>query len=89
MKPVIVTKRDGSKQAFSLAKIIRIVHTAGLTEKQSDLLANHISSWIKSLHLKNITSLQIRDKVLEELKTMNQNAANLFCWYEQTKNPSK
>jgi transcriptional regulator NrdR family protein len=80
-----VKKRDGTLENFDETKIARVAHAAGLTQDEAAVVARHISAWASSRHKQALTSLQIRDKVLEELKGVDMYAANLFEWYQQTK----
>ncbi|OGK25286.1 hypothetical protein A3A46_03730 [Candidatus Roizmanbacteria bacterium RIFCSPLOWO2_01_FULL_37_13] len=80
-----VIKRDGSIEDYNEAKITRVVIAAGLNPDQAQTLASAIAKWIKKNTLTKLSSLKLRDKVLEELKKANKDAANLFSWYEKTK----
>ena len=86
MKPRIkVLKRDKTLEEFNPKKIARVVHAAGLTEQQATKLAQTVANWVSNLGDEQISTLQIRDKVVRELKNVNKYAANLFEWYEKTK----
>lgn len=80
-----VKKRDGSVEKFSLINLAKVVTAAGLTPEQSKTLVEQIKQWAEGLQAEEITSLQIRDKVLDVLPTINQQAAELYTWYEKTK----
>ena len=80
-----VIKRDGSKQPFDISKIKRVSAAAGLSDKKAKLLATHVETWINSLGRKEISALEIRDKVIAELAQLDSYAANMFTWYEKTK----
>lgn len=88
MKPRVI-KRDGTVEDFQPNKIARVVRAAGLTSKQSQMLATKVAQWaIKWVKIKKqakITTLEIRMKVIEELHQTNEYAANLFAWYQKTK----
>ncbi|MBI4129970.1 hypothetical protein HY468_01495 [Candidatus Roizmanbacteria bacterium] len=85
MDLLTVVKRDRSKESFNREKIIRVVRAAGVAKDQAEQLAVRIADWLTKHHTKEITSLVIRDKVLEELRKINSAAAGLFEWYEKTK----
>lgn len=85
MKFPKVIKRDGTTEKFDSEKIKRIMRAAGMTEAQTDILVKSISAWTRSLHASDITSVQVRDAVLDEMKKLNKPAAGLFEWYQQTK----
>ncbi len=80
-----VIKRDGSTEDYDEAKIIRVVTAAGLSPDQAHTLASTTTKWIKENNFSTFSSLTIRDKILVELKKTNIQAANLFSWYEKTK----
>lgn len=80
-----VQKRDGSLEDFDQGKIARVVHAAGLTEDQAQTLAETLNQWANAIGKPLISTREIRDKVIEELYKVNRNAANLFVWYQGTK----
>lgn len=86
---IVVIKRDGATEHFQPDKIVRVVKAAGLTPKQSQMLATKVAKWaiewVKIKRQTKITTLEIRAKVIEELHQVNQYAANLFTWYQKTK----
>lgn len=82
---VKVLKRDGSIEEFDPQKIARVTQAAGLEVDQAKDLSKKVDQWIKGLKQNLVSSLKIRNKVLAELKKVNQHAANLFEWYEKTK----
>lgn len=81
----MVVKRNGSLEEFDVAKIARVTQAAGLEEEQAKVLAKKVGDFFSKLPQTQISSLQIRDKVAEELKEVNSRAADLFSWYEKTK----
>lgn len=85
MEKYIVTKRNGSKEIYSEAKIARVMGAAGLTSEQTKLVVSRVNAWLSSLTDKEVTSLAIRDKLLEILPEINKPAADLFRWYQKTK----
>lgn len=80
-----VVKRDGSLEDFDQNKIARVVTAAGLDPEAAYKLAEAVAVWAKSLGQNQITTATLRDKVVEELQKVNKYAANLFVWYEKTK----
>jgi transcriptional regulator NrdR family protein len=77
-----VVKRDGSTEEFKLEKIARVVKAAGLDEQDSENLAQRVSRVVEG---QEVSSLEIRDHVLDELKNTNEYAANMYRWYQETK----
>ena len=73
-----VVKRDGSIEDFNQGKIARVVTAAGLNDDQAETLAAKIAKWVEDTKLSPLTSLKIRNKVVEELRQVDQYAANLF-----------
>ena len=80
-----VIKRDGVGEKFSLINIAKVAVAAGLSPDQARVVAENISTWSETVGNSEITSIQIRDKMIEELEKINQNAADLYRWYEQSK----
>ncbi len=88
---IAVIKKDGSIEDYNPQKITKVVIAAGLYPDQANILSTNITNWLKEKNLSKVTSIQIKNQVIEELKKINQYAAGLFTWYEKTKdhpNPS-
>ena len=86
MDPIInIIKRDGTKEPYKSSNITRVIKAAGLNNDEAAKVTENITSWIISLSKNEISSLQIRDQVLQELKKVKEDAANLFAWYQSTK----
>lgn len=84
MLPLIV-KRDSRLELFDPRKIGRVSQAAGLNEEQAKNLVEKITHWIHSLNLEQLHSTKLRDKMIEEMHIVNQNAAKMFTWYQKTK----
>lgn len=82
---VKVVKRDGSIEDFDEAKISKVVTAAGLPADKAQNLATSVSEWAKASGQEQVTTLQVKNKVIEELKKVDEYVANLFTWYEKTK----
>ena len=80
-----VIKRDGSSEKFSIINVAKVVQATGLTPEQAKSIAEKIASWVESTNEPTLTSIKIRDKVIQELEKINTNAADLYKWYEQSK----
>lgn len=80
-----VQKRDGSIKMYEEGKVVRVVKTAGLSTDQAHTLSVRVTNWIHSLPDTTVSSLLIRDKVLELLMVEDKDAADLYRWYEKTK----
>lgn len=85
MSDKIVIKRDGAKEPFSKHTIERVVRAAGVEEHAAATLAEAVEVWSHKQSEPTISSLKVRDQVLKELKLINTYAANLFEWYQKTK----
>lgn len=81
-----VIKRDGSYEEFDQGKIARVTQAAGLSSDQAQALADKLAQWANQSGKSQIPALEIRNQVVAELQKVNPNAANLFVWYEGTKN---
>ncbi|MFC1711380.1 ATP cone domain-containing protein [Patescibacteria group bacterium] len=84
-----IEKRDKTQEDFDRKKINQVVIAAGLSNSEADLVSENVEAWVNSLNEDLITSLQVKDKVLEELKKVNSYVASLFDWYEKTKEAEK
>lgn len=80
-----VIKKDGRLEDFDPDKIARVVTAAGLKPEEGFALALNVDRWAKSQGKTQITTLEIRNKVIEELKKTNEQTANFFMWYEKGK----
>ena len=80
-----VIKKDGNLENFEKGKIERVTIAAGLSQEEAQGLALKIERWAKSTGRGKITSLQIRDEVVPQLKKLNKFAYNAFVWYQKTK----
>ncbi len=80
-----VVKRNGEVEPFNPINLSKVGLAAGLTPEQAKQLVEKLTNWAKSLQVNQLTSIQIRDKFLEELPAINQDAADLYKWYEQSK----
>lgn len=84
MVPMVI-KRDGTKEKFNVINIAKVAMAAGLTPDQAKSLSEILLRWAQESGKPEITSIEIRDKILVELPKISQNAADLYTWYEQSK----
>lgn len=84
MQQIKVIKRDGTPEDFEVEKIKRVARVAGTSDDEAQKVLEGLIAWSQN-KTGSVTSLEIRDVVLEELKKVNTNAANLFAWYQKTK----
>lgn len=80
-----VTKRDGSKEEYHPDKIIQVLEAAGLEVAPSIQIAQSVTTWIETRNSPEVTSAEIRDQVLVKLDQINPQIANLYRWYQKTK----
>lgn len=83
--PIQVIKRDNSTEDFDLEKISRVVQAAGLEPNEANDLALAVQKQIIDSGRTTLSSLIVRDLVIGQLHHVDENAANLFTWYEKTK----
>lgn len=81
-----IIKRDGSREKYDQTKIKRVTMAAGLTEAEAGTLINRINDWLSGSKTTEVNSLTLRDRITEELKSINDDAYNLYSWYEKTLN---
>jgi len=84
-RKILVVKRDGSKQHYDPDKIAQVAIAAGLETSKTAKLTQAVNDWIESLNRLEVTSLEIRDKVLSVLVKLNPQVADLYRWYQKTK----
>lgn len=82
---VTIIKRDGKPEDFDIEKIARVAQASGLRPVDAEELSKTVADWVESLGKKSITSIEIRDKVFEELEKKDKYASGLFAWYQTTK----
>lgn len=80
-----VIKRDGTFEEYDEAKVMKVAVACGLEAEQAKTMSQDITKWMKSHSVPTVTSLQIRDAFLENLKKVNKSAADLYVWYESSK----
>lgn len=85
MKNIKVLKRDGTTEDFDFQKIERVVKATGLNEEQTREITKTLEKWIEKQEKEIISSKEIRDEVLINLKKYSSYAAGLYEWYQKTK----
>jgi len=79
-----VQKKDSSLQDFDRSKIINSVTKAGGSNEEAKKIASAIETWIPTAADKGIVKSQdIRYRVMESLRTVNQTAATTFESYNK------
>lgn len=87
-----VIKKDGSKEAFDLEKIKRVIRLAGqdagLDEAKQNEIAEKVAEEIKEIFKdqEEVRALEIRDKILGRLDLYAPPVANAWRDYELNKN---
>ena len=76
---------DNVIEKYDPEKIKSVVVAAGLSEKKADLLCDKVNEWAVGLKRKVVTSIEIKDKVVEEIKKLDDYAAKKYIWYEKYK----
>lgn len=72
MKGLNVQKRDGKEEDWSDDKLVTSIAKAGLEIKESEKLGADIKAYFASKKERSsVSSLEIRDKVLEELEKID------------------
>lgn len=79
-----VQKKDGTYEDFDRNKLISGAIRAGATQEQAEQIAGEIEAWLPSVAVNGIvSSLDIRNKGLEILRTLNPEAAASFESYKK------
>jgi len=67
---------------FSVDKVVNSVSVAGVTQKEAEAIGALVQEWARKTASDNIiSSIQIRDKVLELLKAIDPSSAQAFSAY--------
>lgn len=77
-----VEKRDKSLEEYDSEKIKRVVMAAGLTEEKADELCQKVNTWALGIDKNVVSSIEIKDKVAEEIKKLDDYASKKYNWYE-------
>lgn len=85
MKPLMVVKRNGTKEPFSTDKIVSILKALSMSETNISIIMNRMSDWVDAVKEKEITSLEIRDALLPAIAEIDEYAANMYTWYQNQK----
>jgi len=84
IKDFRIQKKDGSIEPYLPDKLVRVAMAAGLNHEQALTLGTHIYDWVIT-QSQPIPTSAIRDKMISELRSAYPPAANLYIWYESTK----
>jgi len=80
-----VVKRNGKIEIFDPEKIIKVLKAAGLDQVGAEKLTAKIINWLNERGKPQVTSLQIRDRVIIEIQKVDRAAAERFISYEKYK----
>ena len=72
-------------EIFDSGKIIRVLKAAGLDQVEAEKLTAKIINWLNERAKSQVTSLQIRDRVIIEIQKVDRAAAKRFISYEKYK----
>ena len=78
-------KRDGKVEDYEPGKIGRVVIACGLEANTAEKLVQEVNFWAKQFEGQTITSLQIRDKIIELLPKYNEYSFKQYTWWESYK----
>ena len=84
MKDFKVKKRDGTVEPWSDDKLVTSMTRAGIPIEEAEKFAQSIREWgPKNLMDHQVTSIQLRDKVIEMIKTDYPAEADSFQAYKK------
>lgn len=79
-----VQKKDGSLQDYDKAKIVSGIVRSGTTPQEAETIIVEVETWMPTVAVEGIvSSLAIREKVLELLRTVNPSAVANFENYQK------
>lgn len=82
---VKVKKRDGKLEDYEDKKIGRVVIACGLDSNETEELVAEVNKWVKQFEGKTISSLLIRDKIIEVMPKYSKYSAEQYVWWEKYK----
>lgn len=85
MQKIKVIKRDGEIEELDLKKALRVAKAAGLEDNLAKQFTFELEQWIKGVDTEKVSSLKIRDKVIEILQTLSPHTAHIYKMYQKTK----
>lgn len=81
--PITVIKRDGQRESFDRSKLLRGMVTAcektGITASRIDALVDDIEAELQQRSVRDVTSTEIGEAVLKQLKTLSEVAYVRFA----------
>ena len=79
-----VRKRDGTVEPWSYDKVLNSIVKSGLTLDQADNVILILEAWARNSTTNNIVnSIDIRDKVIEIVRTVDPIAADTYQIYKK------
>jgi len=85
MNEIFVIKRNGDKQVFDPEKVQRVVIASGISPLDSEEIVENIVSWLESRGKNIVSSMEIGDKLFQELEKVDKNASGVFAWHQTRK----
>jgi transcriptional regulator NrdR family protein len=80
---ISVRKRDGRVEAWSNDKLITSIGKSGVDIEMAEKVSGKIESWANEESSGVISSSEIRDKVIEELKLVDEAASDNYQVYKK------
>lgn len=85
MSDLIVIKRDGNSEPWSSDKIIASVGKCGVEVKTAENICSNIKLWFENNSRDSkISSKEIRDRVVEELKNVDPVASESYRVFKRS-----
>lgn len=82
--PIKVQKKDGRLEDFDRSKISGGIVKSGATPEQAENVATQVENWVQTIAVNGVVSAaQIKEKVLEILRSVNPEAAVAFEAYRK------
>jgi transcriptional regulator NrdR family protein len=79
-----VKKSDGTLEDFDRGKIVRGILRSGGTDEEAEKIATEIDNWLPTAIVEGVvSSVQIREQLLNQLRILNPTAASDFETYEK------
>ena len=78
-----VEKRDKSLEDYNPGKITKVLVAAVLEKNQAKEISDRVTKWLKEKNIQQVSSSDIRKKIIEILKEVDSQAHDFYVWYKK------
>lgn len=81
---VVVVKREGEEEAWNEDKIVTSMIRSGANGDEAMKATEKVKEWIQSNSNGKVSSIELRDKIIEELHSVNPVASETYRVYKKS-----